>query len=350
MEQEDELPIGHCLAERFVLRAKVGGGSFGFVYSAHDVETNRAVAVKLLRNHAIDTPELVARFEREATICAELRGPHTARFHEFGTAQRPGMRRPVPFIVFDLVRGASLARVLSHRRRLTVEETVHILVQVLDSLEEAHQLGILHRDLKPDNVMLVPPARCMGEPADHGDVHDVLGIPPIDNPVWQDLTQAWVRVVDFGLGKMLEVDGRKVKPLTKAGMAAGTANYMSPEQLKSVNLDFRADIYGVAMLMHRMLTGHETYHGKTVGEVAMQQLTAPLPPLPGPLANHPIGTVFAKAGAKDREQRYVSAAEMAHALRCVVDPALAAAAPPTFTRPPEVRESTFSALKRWLRG
>jgi serine/threonine-protein kinase len=237
-------------------------------------------------------------------------------------------------MVFDFVRGISLGLLVSFRHRLSVEETAHVLIQTLESLEEAHQLGIIHRDVKPDNVLCVPPAGSFRAPEAAGTLHQILGVPPMSDPVWGDLTQAWIRVVDFGLGKMLDVGGRRVKPLTRAGMAAGTATYMSPEQLQAKPIDHRSDLYSVAMMLHRLLVGKETYGGGTVPEIAMAHISRPLPELPEPWNDHPIAEVFQRAAAKDPEDRYVSAAAMAHALRCILDPNLATEPAPVFAPPP----------------
>lgn len=347
---EITLQSGQRFHERYAILSRIGGGSFGVVYSAFDLIRGREVAIKTLRERSLASPELVQRFEREAEICAQLKNPHTARFHGFEAAPAADEVPRMPYMVFDLVRGLPLGAIVRHRGSLTVHEVAHLLVGILDSLEEAHQLGIIHRDLKPDNVLCVPPAGSFTKPQAAGEIHELLGIPPLGSACWEDLGDAWVRVVDFGLGKILEIEDRKVKPLTKAGMAAGTANYMSPEQLLARPIDYRSDIYGVGMLLHRLLTGKETFHGKTVAEVAMLHVKAPLPALPKRWHGHPIEAVFQRAGAKDPESRYPSAAEMAHDLRLILDPSLSELPMPSFERPPEVRSGSgiSSVVKKFF--
>ena len=342
-----DLPAGFLFDARYTIISKIGGGSFGMVYAAFDASGRREVAVKVLRKKSLDTPDLVARFEREAQICGALSSPHTARLHGFHLAEETPVHPRMPYMVFDLVRGLPLGLILRERRMVRVSEAAHILVGILESLEEAHHCGIVHRDMKPDNVLCVPPANSFRRPAITGPLTDLLGVPALDDPVWTDLEQAWIRVVDFGLGKLLEIEDRAVKPLTAVGMAAGTANYMAPEQLRAESIDYRADIYGIAMLMHRLLTGRETFHGHSIAEVAMAHLSKPLPALPAPLNSSPIAAIFAKAGEKDPDDRYDTAAEMAHELRLVLDPSLAELPAPTFERPPAVR--TDSGISKALR-
>ncbi|MFT6398831.1 MAG: serine/threonine-protein kinase [Bradymonadia bacterium] len=345
-----DLQIGLVFDRRYTIISRVGGGSFGVVYAAFDQRAGREVAVKILREKALKSPDLVARFEREGQICAALSSPHTARLHGFYLASATPIHPEMPYMVFDLVRGLPLGLILRERRMIRVSEAAHILVGVLDSLEEAHHAGIVHRDMKPDNVLCVPPAGSFVTPLAEGSVCDLLGVPPIDDNTWTDLTTSWVRVVDFGLGKLLAIGDRDVKPLTKAGMAAGTANYMAPEQLRAQSIDHRADIYGAGMLLHRLITGRETFHGHTIAAVAMAHINQPLPQLPSALEASPIAAVFRRAGCKNPAERYQTAAEMAHELRLVLDPSLAELPKPEFERPPEVRVDSglSSVLKRMM--
>ncbi len=349
---DDALQPGLRFDDRYSIISRIGGGSFGVVCSAFDLVRGREVAIKVLRKSALDSPELVRRFEREAEICAQLSNPHTARLHGFSQASVGDDGAAIPYMVFDLVRGLPLGVLMRHRGNLNVQETAHILVGVLDSLEEAHRLGIIHRDLKPDNILCVPPAGSFRKPQATGEIHQLLGVPPLGAPCWDDLTNAWVRVVDFGLGKILEIDDRKVKPLTKAGMAAGTANYMSPEQLLARPIDYRSDIYGVAMLLHRLLVGKETFYGRSVAEVAMHHVKTPLPDLPREYDGHLISEIFQRAGSKVPDERYPAAAEMAHDLRLVLDPTLGELPQPAFDRPPEVRSGSgiSEVVKKLFRG
>lgn len=342
-----DLPAGFLFDRRYTIISKVGGGGFGMVYAAYDSSARREVAVKVLRQKALNTPDLVARFEREAEICAKLSSPHTARLHHFEFAAETDVHPQMPYMVFDLVRGLPLGMILRERRAVRVSEAAHILISVLDSLEEAHHLGIVHRDMKPDNILCVPPAHAFCRPAASGALPALLGVPPLTDKVWTNLGESWIRIVDFGLGKLLSIDDRDVKPLTQAGMAAGTANYMAPEQLRAESIDYRADIYGVGMLLHRLVTGRETFYGHSVAEVAAAHLSKPLPPLPDPLGGSPISAVYERAGKKDPAARYQTAAEMAHDLRLVVDPSLSEMPTPEFARPPEVR--TDSGISRALR-
>ena len=342
------LEQGSALMGRWVIRSPIGAGAFGVVYSALDRYEQEPVAVKTLHPGKLNVPDLVDRFQREAEICAMLQHPNTAQFRHFGQYRPEGTRRKAPFMVFELVRGLPMGKLLQVRGPLSSQETCVVLIQVLESLAEAHELGILHRDLKPDNILAVAPEHLQKPPQFEGDnLFDVLGIPGITNPCWSDLTKLEVKVLDFGLGKVLEIGERKVKHLTAAGVAPGTANYMSPEQASGESLiDYRADIYGVAMLMHRLLTGTETYTGESAIEVAMAHIQKELPDLPGALADDPISDVFKRAGAKNPDDRYGSAAEMEWALHCVLDPALKDEPEPDFKSPPEVVAKRHGLFKR----
>jgi len=346
---DDYITAGARVDDRFSVGPTIGAGAFGIVYRAEDDKPGngpRLVALKTLRAKAFGMPDLVERFAREAEICESLVHPNIAQLITYGTVDM-GRQKDVPYMVMELIRGLPLGGLVSLRGRLSVDETAHILSHVLDGLHAAHMKGILHRDLKPNNILIAAPKHALREPGEGKDLFDRLGVPGSEDAVWNDLSQLDVKVVDFGLGKMLETGGKRVKRLTRAGVAAGTAEYMSPEQVRAVeDIDHRADIYGVAMLIHRLLTGRSPYEGKTLFEVAKMQVMEPLPPLPDDLHGHPIAAVYQKAGTKDREGRYQSAPEMAYHLRKAANPG-ADIPKPKFEKPPPVKKKGF--LSRLLR-
>jgi serine/threonine-protein kinase len=330
------LEAGSVIDGRYVIRTSLAAGGFGVVYRAIDNQRGDHVALKTLLPDAIANQELIERFARETAIVANLTHPNTVRLLEHGRVRSPDGKLVLPYMVFELVRGLPLGDLLAEQGPLDLDGTVSVLVRVLDALDEAHNLGIIHRDLKPNNILLgADPGACT-EPVDQGPLHARLGVPPATDPSWRDVKARDVKVVDFGLAKILEVGQRRVRELTVAGTMAGAVQYMSPEQTRAArDIDARSDLYGVAMLLYRLLTGAPPFHGKTPVEVAAMHLSAPLPPLPGALDSHPVARVWRRAGARDREARYRSAAEMAWELRAATDPGLAARSHPDFKPPPD---------------
>ena len=189
---------------------------------------------------------------------------------------------------------------------------------------------VLYRDAA---ALLGPPESHV--PIDpHGSIAGRVGVPESTDPVWRDLTGAQVTLLDFGLGKFLTSSGHDFTKITTTGMAAGTLYYMSPEQIQAdKDLDYRADIYGASMLLFRMLNGDPPYDGQMMLQIATSHLEAPPPSLPDGLDAHPIGAVYRQGAMKKRDERYISAAAMAYALRAAVDPALAAQPTPAFRSP-----------------
>ena len=344
------LQQGDALQGRWVIRAIIGAGNFGAVYSALDRESSLNVAVKTLLPNALEDPEMIKRFLREGEICEKLRHENTTQLRHVGQYYPdPNKRKTAPFMVFDLVQGLPIGQLMKLRGPLSVDETCAVLIQLMESLTEAHSLGILHRDLKPDNLMVEAPRDLLKEPDWKSDqLCPVLGIPEPNHPCWKDFTKLQVKVLDFGLGKVLEIGDRRVKALTAAGVAAGTSHYMSPEQVKAqTDVDYRADIYGAAMLLHMLLTGKPAYDAKNALKVAFMHVEEDIPDLPAPYTGHPIAQVFKKAAAKNREDRYQSAAEMEWALQCVLAPELLDQEPPDFESPPEIiakRKGLFARL------
>ena len=337
--------LGEVIEDRFVVRSVIGAGSFSVVYRSWDRVWRREVAVKVMKPEGIGDPEMVARFELEAEICALLKHHNTAQLWDVGVFYPPPFfEDPMPYIVFELVRGVSLGELIAVRGPLSLPETITVIVAVLDSLHEAHMHGILHRDLKPTNVMAVAPSHTWTYPNDQdGLVAGRLGIPPANRPIWKDLTGLDIKVLDFGLAKLLEIDDREVPVMTGKGLIAGTAHYMSPEQVRLQEIDYRSDIYAVAMLLHRLLVGRPPYMGQTATEVALKHAEEPLQPLPEPWTNQPIATVYTVAASKNPDDRYGSAQRMAWELRCIADPSLAAGGKPQFTDPPKVRRKGLLA-------
>ena len=326
--------VGTILDERYLIRTEIGTGNFGVVFRGRDLDDERDVAIKTLQSKAASVPELVQRIAREVDICMQLTNRNTARLLNYGIMRVGAEESAVPYLVFELVRGIPLGDLLESRGKMTLDEAVHVMVELLGSLSEAHGVGIIHRDLKPNNVLLQPPQALWREPAEEGTLAERLGIPDLGEAVWHDLTEVDVRVVDFGLGKILSPVANAGPRLTTAGTLAGTAHYMSPEQAQGLkDIDYRSDIYGVAMLLKHVLTGSTAYPGDNSLVVAMRQINEELPPLPAPWSGHPVAEVYARAGAKRREDRYGSAEELAWDLRCLVDEELAREERPDFATP-----------------
>lgn len=305
-----------CIDDRFVVETALAQGGFGAVFRARDTANGGKglVAVKMLLPDAFDDPETMARFRREAKVCEALTHPNAVPLVAVGEMEvRPGQR--CPYLAFELVRGLSLGDVLDVRKTLTVDETVHIVGGVLGALDEAHRLGIAHRDIKPHNVMLSLPQEHWLELADRGPVHAKVGVPPATDPVWNDLTATTPRVVDFGYAKVQRLDERTVTKLTQAGNTAGTVPYMSPEQIAGLpSLDHRADLYSLAFLTYHLLAGKPPFLSADVTQIVNAHFHAPLPPLPKPWTGHAVQAVLVKAAAKAPHLRYQSAREMAQAL------------------------------------
>jgi serine/threonine-protein kinase len=230
----EELPPGHAL-EGYVIQGLLGRGGTGTVYRATDPRLNREVAVKALsRGFAEGSPEL-RRLEREARLLASLNHPNIAVVHELLFVEH------TPYLVLELVPGESLAERLS-RGPVSLAEAVRVAEQVAEALEEAYRNGVVHRDLKPGNVMLTPAGR--------------------------------VKVLDFGLAKAQPGGASDITPslpvgtppTTREGVVMGTPAYMSPEQARGEVVDHRTDVWALGCILYEMVTGHRAFRGETVTE------------------------------------------------------------------------------------
>ena len=230
--------VGSVLADRYHIEKKLGEGGMGTVYLAEHVKMGRKSAIKVMAPAMASDPEAIARFNREAANAARINHPHVCGIYDFGETADG-----LIYLAMEYVEGEVLSEVLRRDGRLPPQRAAMILRQSADALQAAHDLGIVHRDLKPDNIML---ARGRGG---------------------EDL----VKVVDFGIAKAMKGDaGQKV---TKTGLVVGTPEYMSPEQISGDVLDGRSDIYSLALVFYRMVTGTLPFHADTAQEMMIQRLT-----------------------------------------------------------------------------
>ncbi|HEU5144906.1 MAG TPA: protein kinase [Dermatophilaceae bacterium] len=270
------------LASRYVLERQLAVGGMGGVHVAMDQRLGRRVAVKLLREDLAASHEFVERFRREAHMVAGLNHPNIAQVFDYGQDGR------AHFIVMELVEGADLARLLAERHRLAPAEVVDIAGQVCAALAAAHRAGVVHRDIKPGNVIIGP--------------------------------EGHVKVTDFGIARALGE-----APLTQTGSVMGTAQYLPPEQSTGQPATPASDLYSLGVLIYQMLTGEVPFTGDSPVAVAVRHVSEDVPPPSALVPDVPRGldAVVARATAKQPVDRYASAEEMAAALRESVLPATA---------------------------
>ncbi|MCS6912745.1 MAG: protein kinase [Myxococcales bacterium] len=281
----------------YKLLRKLGVGGMGIVFEAEHVDLGRRVALKLLHGQSSRDPQALARFRQEARSAARIKHPHIVEIYDFGTTASGEV-----FLVMELLEGQSLNR-LCRSTPLSIERIVAILCQVCEAVEAAHQAGVIHRDLKPDNVMIVPARR------------------PTDGP-WPDL----VKVLDFGIAKLHEPgppgDNGSGPAITRQGQLFGTPEYMAPEQILGTVTDHRVDIYALGCIAYEMLTGELPFKRDSYGDMLAAHLKElPVPPhLRAPERNIPLplSEAVLKAIAKEPARRYGSMAEFAEALRAAL--------------------------------
>jgi tRNA A-37 threonylcarbamoyl transferase component Bud32 len=287
--------LAGLLGERYRVVSRLGAGAFGEVYRAHDSVLGRDVAVKRIRLEAFveaaQLDEVKKRFLREAQVAARLRHPNIVTTHDI-------VAGPVSsFIVMELVEGQTLQALLQEKGRLGFDETLSIVAQAAAALDHAHDSQIVHRDVKPGNIMI--------EPSGH------------------------VKVMDFGIAK-IETGGN----LTSTGLIMGTPNYMSPEQARGQKVDRRSDLFSLGCVLYECLTGAKPFMGESVTAILVKILTEEPPAVDFAATGLPpeLGSVLRRTTAKDPAQRYGTGAELVDALRVVGQTTMVT--PPTAGRPP----------------
>ncbi len=264
----------------------IGRGAMGEVYEGSHVSIRRDAAVKLLRAGVNDDPMHLQRFLREADATARIDCPHVVRVFDVGTTAGS-----VPYIVMERLRGHDLAHELRDKRRLSLADAKAIAVQVADGLEAARAQGIVHRDLKPNNVFCAE-ATATGR-------------------VW--------KLLDFGVSKMGD------SGTLTAGNVIGTPAYMAPEQARAADVDHRADVYALAAILYRIVTGFPVFSGKDIAPM-LYDVVYRVPNQPSKLTPLPadVNRVLAIGLAKDRADRFETAVDLAAWFTAAVDGALTA--------------------------
>jgi eukaryotic-like serine/threonine-protein kinase len=287
------------ISGRYQLGDRLGSGGMSTVYKAVDRVLERTVAVKVLAEHLSDDEKFVARFRREALAVARLIHPNIVQVYDTGVDE--GRH----YIVMEYVEGRSGAQLLQSRGRLGPEAAVEIGVQACAGLEYAHRQGIIHRDVKPGNLMV------LGGPAGR------RGAPPTDAPT-DEMT---VKLTDFGIARAAEQTR-----LTQVGSVVGTAAYLAPEQARGEEATPAADVYALGVVIYQLLTGRLPWEGTTLAELAIRRENErPLPPSSyDPEVPDTLSTAVLRALEGDPARRYTAARELASALRT----GLAGAQPP----------------------
>ncbi|WP_437534502.1 protein kinase [Sorangium sp. So ce726] len=283
------------LAGKFRLERELSHGGMGSIWVAQHVQLGTLVAVKFMRDSFSRLPVLRARFEREARAAAQLKSPHIVQVHDFGFVEDD----EVPYLVMELLQGEDLSKRLQRCGRLSLPETLHIIVQAGKALRSVHEAGFVHRDLKPANFFL---ARVDGE---DGEI---------------------VKLLDFGIAK--DVSAALAADISATGEVMGSPNYMSPEQFYGErDVDARSDLWSLGVILFKMLTGQLPFPGDAIGRVVTKVILGTVPSAREIAPDLPSGidAFFTRALARDRDKRFQNVRDMVNELARV------AGAPPFFS-------------------
>lgn len=261
--------IGHELGGRYQVIERIGGGGMALVYRAHDILLNRNVAIKVLRNQFVHDEEFIRRFRREAQSAASLSHPNVVSIYDVGQEDE------IHYIVMEYIEGKNLNEIIKERAPLQVDESVRIASQICDALDHAHQNQIIHRDIKPHNILIGRNGR--------------------------------VKVTDFGIARAVTST-----TITQTGSVVGSVHYFSPEHAKGVSTGEKSDLYSLGIVLYQMLTGSLPFLGESPISVALKHLQEEFeePRLLNPLIPQSVENVILRSMRKNPEERYHSAKEM----------------------------------------
>ena len=272
-------------ARRYLLESRIATGGMGEVWRARDTTLNRTVAVKVLKREYADDPSFRSRFETEARHAASLHHPGIAAVFDFGEAQSvDGSGVPRPYLVMELVEGQPLSALLRPGSPMDPDAATALMAQAADAIAAAHAAGIVHRDVKPANLLVTPDRK--------------------------------VKVTDFGIARAADSVG-----LTQTGQVMGTPQYLSPEQARGTTATEASDVYSLGVVAYECLAGRRPFDAGSPVATALAHLNQPPPALPAAVPA-PLAAVVLRALAKDPAERYAGAGDLAAALR---DPAGAGA-------------------------
>ncbi len=263
------------IAGRYRLESRLGFGGMSTVHLAVDLRLERQVAVKLLAEHLAEDPAFVSRFQREAQAAARLVHPNVVQVFDSGRDERTGQY----FIVMEYIEGASCAEILRDQGWVEIEEALSIIEQACEGLHYAHRHGVVHRDVKPGNLLRA--------------------------------REGEVKLADFGIAKATEQSS-----ITQVGSVLGTAAYLAPEQARGEEAGPSADLYALGVVAYQLISGRLPYEATSLTELALKQQQEQPPPLDSLVAavSPELGEAVAIALALDPRERYRTALEMRHSL------------------------------------
>lgn len=276
-DRSDIERIQRLVGPRYQLQRVIGRGGMSTVWLATSTEDDQLVAIKVLKPEYTDNAEFRERFHNEATASSMINSPNVVRTYTYREVRDAGMT--FCFIIMEYVRGESLADVLARENKLPETRAVDVLAQAALGLAAIHAAGMVHRDIKPGNLLITP--------------------------------DGTVKVADFGIAKAAEA-----VPITRTGMVVGTAQYVSPEQAQGLKVTPATDIYSLGVVGYEMLTGQRPFTGESTVSIAIAHINEPPPALPLTIGR---GTreLIATALRKDPKARYANGNELAHAIAAV---------------------------------
>ncbi len=276
----------------YLVQDEIGGGAMGVVYRASHIDTNRVVALKVMRPQLLEEPTTVARFRRESRIASRLGHPHVGGVVEL--VESDGRYA----MALDYVDGEQLSRIMT--MPLPPERVTLLVSQLLKGLEHAHAMGLVHRDLKPDNVLVE----------------------------WRN-GRDHARIIDFGIAIAKFGSEDSIERITEAGLVVGTPTYMAPEQARGEQVDHRADLYSLGMMMFEMLSGVPAFEGKAL-DVLTAKLKRDVPAIadrvPSLIVDPLLERFCRKLVTRDREKRFTSARHALMVLEMITSDRASAAA------------------------
>lgn len=289
--------VGQTLAGKYSIEELIKSGGMGSVYRGKHVLMDKTVAIKVLRPSLAVDNVVVARFSREAKAASRISHPHAVSVTDFGESENG-----VVFLVMEYLDGQTLKEIIRNEGPMPLARVVEIVRQVSGALDAAHQQGVVHRDLKSDNIML--------SETNGGD---------------------WAKVLDFGIAKIQEPEGTRDHDITAPNLVIGTPQYMSPEQCSQTGpIDARSDIYSLGVILYEMLAGRVPFTGESPTVIMMKQVQDVPPAILAARPDLPkgIGEVVERSLAKKPADRFQTAGELCAALTAIAADAPAVAAVP----------------------